>query len=63
MISDEEKRTLAQIQVLQELDLPKEQLEATLISLLQWVYGEDDIKIINHLDYMDRVRNKIKIVD
>lgn len=56
-ITDEQRKTLALIETLQELNLPKNQLEASLISLLQWIYKDNEIRIINYLESMDELRN------
>lgn len=63
MVKDEDIKTLAQIELLQELNLPREQLEATLISLLQWIYNNDEMRILSHLDHMEKINKTIKIVD
>lgn len=61
-ITDEHRKTLAQIEVLQGLDFPKAQLESTVVSLLQWIYKDyeySEEKVISYLESMNDLRNRL----
>ncbi|AMQ66513.1 DNA primase-like protein [Bacillus phage Shbh1] len=49
---------LALIKTLQELDLPREQLESTLITCLLHIYKNDPEKVIHYLSNLQQFNQK-----
>lgn len=59
VLSKEETRELALKDLIEELELPRVQLEATVVGLLTHVYGKDTDKILKYLHNLSKVNKSM----
>lgn len=58
-LTEDQKKVLALTEILRTLSLPKDQLETYIITLLMWIYKDDDRKVLMRIESMGKLRDSL----